>query len=243
MEKIRDAVREMLEGRAIVESTLPLAPLFALLLPVLQLLNLFRPIGFYTAGYSVIWILYLVGLMFCFAQGKDQWIGLSCALRALTSFFSMFSTLTLNTMVYLIFYGAFAWYFLRAWTRTPDGAEFLAGVKSRLGIGLSQEDPMAVVTCVRCGAVTSEENFFCPKCGTPLVKKVRPDQPGKCSHCGSRLEPGARFCPKCGRMTDKGSLSLSPDSNAPADTGSPDGADPASDSHTDTNSNPDSRSD
>lgn len=51
------------------------------------------------------------------------------------------------------------------------------------------------VTCV-CGMPLSENQLFCPKCGTP-----RPAAPRKnvCSKCGAEMQEGQMFCAKCGQ--------------------------------------------
>ena len=48
-------------------------------------------------------------------------------------------------------------------------------------------------TCSNCGAVLTEGQEFCPKCGTPRKKK------NVCAKCGAELQEGQEFCPKCGQ--------------------------------------------
>ena len=50
-----------------------------------------------------------------------------------------------------------------------------------------------VETCSKCGAELAEGQDFCPKCGTPRVKK------NVCGKCGAELQEGQEFCPKCGQ--------------------------------------------
>lgn len=50
-----------------------------------------------------------------------------------------------------------------------------------------------VETCSKCGAELQEGQDFCPKCGTPRVKK------NVCGKCGTELQEGQEFCPKCGQ--------------------------------------------
>lgn len=50
-----------------------------------------------------------------------------------------------------------------------------------------------VETCSKCGAELAEGQDFCPKCGTPRVKK------NICGKCGAELQEGQEFCPKCGQ--------------------------------------------
>lgn len=57
--------------------------------------------------------------------------------------------------------------------------------------------PIAVL-CTNCGTPLSEEQAFCPECGThrPAVQKP------VCAGCGTELEAGQAFCPKCGQRAD-----------------------------------------
>lgn len=52
------------------------------------------------------------------------------------------------------------------------------------------------VVCATCGMPLSENQLFCPKCGTP-----RPAAPRKnvCSKCGAEMQEGQMFCAKCGQ--------------------------------------------
>lgn len=49
--------------------------------------------------------------------------------------------------------------------------------------------------CPTCGFSLSDDQIFCPKCGTPKggVKK------NICDKCGTELHEGQEFCPKCGQ--------------------------------------------
>ena len=51
--------------------------------------------------------------------------------------------------------------------------------------------------CIKCGTVLSEEQEFCPNCGTKKGEKNNK----KCQKCGAILGPGEKFCPKCGAKT------------------------------------------
>ena len=45
--------------------------------------------------------------------------------------------------------------------------------------------------CPHCGAVSTEDNAFCPACGKPLTKT--------CPHCGSKQDAKNAFCGNCGQ--------------------------------------------
>lgn len=51
--------------------------------------------------------------------------------------------------------------------------------------------------CPNCGTALSDEQLFCPKCGTPktVIKKLI------CTKCGADLQDGQEFCAKCGQKT------------------------------------------
>lgn len=53
--------------------------------------------------------------------------------------------------------------------------------------------------CLNCGATLSEEQLFCPKCGTAreIVKE------NICSKCGAKMEDGQMFCTKCGQRVEE----------------------------------------
>ncbi len=53
----------------------------------------------------------------------------------------------------------------------------------------------APVVCAKCGAELSEDQDFCPKCGTP---KKAPEG-NACPRCGAILQEGQEFCHKCGQ--------------------------------------------
>lgn len=51
--------------------------------------------------------------------------------------------------------------------------------------------------CIKCGTTMSEDQEFCPNCGTKKGEKNNK----KCQKCGAILGPGEKFCPKCGAKT------------------------------------------
>lgn len=55
--------------------------------------------------------------------------------------------------------------------------------------------------CINCGNPLTEDQAFCPKCGTP--KKSMPQKP-ICGKCGAELQEGQEFCPKCGQKVGLG---------------------------------------
>lgn len=50
--------------------------------------------------------------------------------------------------------------------------------------------------CNKCGAHLLENDQFCPKCGTRVIKGKR------CPDCGAALRDGVKFCPECGRAVE-----------------------------------------
>lgn len=48
--------------------------------------------------------------------------------------------------------------------------------------------------CIKCGTTMSEDQEFCPNCGTKKGEKNNK----KCKNCGAIVGPGEKFCPKCG---------------------------------------------
>lgn len=54
--------------------------------------------------------------------------------------------------------------------------------------------------CLKCGAVISERDSFCPKCGKPVRSdfEVAEVKEGCCSRCGTPFETDQSFCMKCG---------------------------------------------
>jgi uncharacterized OB-fold protein len=52
------------------------------------------------------------------------------------------------------------------------------------------------VPCPACGAATTPEFTWCPKCGTAL--KTHP-----CAYCGQTISPGDKTCVFCGAPANK----------------------------------------
>ena len=49
--------------------------------------------------------------------------------------------------------------------------------------------------CPKCQALLTEEQLFCPECGTSLKKS--------CLNCGAELQEGQAFCPSCGQKLEE----------------------------------------
>lgn len=56
------------------------------------------------------------------------------------------------------------------------------------------------VVCLKCGAMMSETDSFCPKCGRPVRSdfEVAEVKGGCCPRCGTPFEADQSFCMKCG---------------------------------------------
>ena len=52
--------------------------------------------------------------------------------------------------------------------------------------------------CSNCGTKLSDDQDFCPKCGTPKGKVKN----NFCEKCGAELQEGQEFCAKCGQKVD-----------------------------------------
>lgn len=50
--------------------------------------------------------------------------------------------------------------------------------------------------CTNCGAHLTDEDLFCPRCGTKVVRDKR------CPNCGAVLREDIQFCNKCGAPVD-----------------------------------------
>ncbi len=72
-------------------------------------------------------------------------------------------------------------------------------------------------TCAKCGAALSDQDAFCPNCGTKRPQPA-PEGPGKrfCAYCGTALDPGMKFCSKCGKPAVEGEVPKSPEIPAAA---------------------------
>jgi len=58
---------------------------------------------------------------------------------------------------------------------------------------------MSSTICEKCGALVSENNAFCTKCGARRVSPIETAAPSNfCTKCGSRMITGTKFCEKCG---------------------------------------------
>jgi len=57
-----------------------------------------------------------------------------------------------------------------------------------------KEGESVYLLCAECGAVLSEEDRFCGKCGARVEKKL------KCPSCGAMSKAGDRFCRQCGHQ-------------------------------------------
>lgn len=61
-------------------------------------------------------------------------------------------------------------------------------------------EPKQERRCPNCQALLTEEQLFCPECGTPY-KKI-------CSNCQAELREGQAFCPSCGKKTEEAQASF-----------------------------------
>ncbi|MCD8087160.1 MAG: zinc ribbon domain-containing protein [Oscillospiraceae bacterium] len=173
MTEVRTSLKKLLESNRIIVSIMPAAFVFLLIYPVLGLIDSFTlwGIGIFDAVQAVWYILYLFGLILCFAESIDWAIGSAFALNGLSYLVYIIRYATFNRVVYLVFYGLLAFYFLRcafAHNRYREQGTQFSGV-GRDNEGNSQ------------GASGKPKNSFCGSCGTAL-------------------SPGARFCPVCGKL-------------------------------------------
>lgn len=60
------------------------------------------------------------------------------------------------------------------------------------------KDPKAKkIPCMKCGKRLTEDQLFCPECGTQkVIPEIAP--PVFCENCGTILEPKQKYCHKCG---------------------------------------------
>lgn len=56
------------------------------------------------------------------------------------------------------------------------------------------QPPRPAAVCGTCGNALEDGQDFCPKCGTPRVRK----QTNYCANCGAELQDGQEFCHRCG---------------------------------------------
>jgi len=59
---------------------------------------------------------------------------------------------------------------------------------------LPSEPRTIKVECSKCGAMVSDTEKFCPKCGSDMALRV----PDECPKCGEETAPDAKFCLNCG---------------------------------------------
>lgn len=60
------------------------------------------------------------------------------------------------------------------------------------------QDTKPTNVCNNCGTTLSEEQAFCPKCGTPKSTPKDTNPMNVCTNCGTTLSNEQAFCPKCG---------------------------------------------
>ena len=65
-----------------------------------------------------------------------------------------------------------------------------------------QPEPEPEHRCANCNALLTDDQLFCPKCGTP-VQPVAPAQSKFCTKCGAPAKDDQLFCSKCGTPTAK----------------------------------------
>ncbi|MCD8321406.1 MAG: zinc ribbon domain-containing protein [Oscillospiraceae bacterium] len=173
MTEVRNSLKKLLEGNRFIVSIMPVAFVFLLIYPVLGLIDSFTlwGIGIFDAIESVWYILYLFGLILCFAESIDWAIGSAFVLNGLSYLVYIIRYATLNRVVYLVFYGLLAFYFLRC-----------AFAHNRYG---EQETPFR-----RAGRDNE---------GNSQRASGKPKN-SFCGSCGTALSPGARFCPVCGKL-------------------------------------------
>lgn len=77
-------------------------------------------------------------------------------------------------------------------TENPDILETeVAQEEAKTETGISVESKPEEKRCPNCQALLTEEQNFCPECGTSFKKL--------CSNCKTELQEGQAFCPSCGQ--------------------------------------------
>jgi OmpA family protein/double zinc ribbon protein len=71
-------------------------------------------------------------------------------------------------------------------------------------------------TCAKCGTALSDQEAFCPNCGTKRAQPAASAGNRFCAYCGTALDPGMKFCSKCGKPVVEAESPKAPEPPAPA---------------------------
>lgn len=114
LKELKAALLNVIDQQALLKAVVPAAPVLALIMPVLRLINTIFSFALYYSLSSIWYLLYLVGIIICFAADVNWALGAAFGLKALSYLiYFFFGSASLNNAVYLVFYGVLAFIFLK----------------------------------------------------------------------------------------------------------------------------------
>jgi len=164
MDELRTSLKELVESNTFITSIMPAAFLLLLICPVVDVVISLAGIKFLASIRSVLYILYLFGLILCFAESVDWAIRSAFALETLRYLIYIIQDPSFNRFVYLIFYGFLAFYFLR---------NILFGGQARR---IKQQDGRSFQ--YQPDQTSAPKSAFCGHCGSPMGDSLI------CPECG-----------------------------------------------------------
>lgn len=212
MTELRQSLRRVLESNQLITAVMPAAFVLVLLHPAFSFINSLTYISFYAQLRSVFYIAYVLGLLICFANELDWAMGAAFSVFTLQYIISFFKYFTINTAVYVVYYGVLAFFVLRGVIgagKFNTSAAF--GTNTGSGASAWRAEPVQTEAapvggfCPNCGKPIDPNGAFCPHCGNPYpanmgMKSVpvmnhepmnRVEYSGPigvlASHCGSML--------------------------------------------------------
>ncbi len=199
MSELQRSLKKLLDGVPVVSVILPFAFVLALIYPVTELISVLAYARWYYSVFqTLLYIIYLAGLVMCFAQELNWAIGAAFGLRALASLVSMlrYTYITFSQVLSLVFYAALAVYFLWGLIMSLKYMGSGAGANNAGTPGGARGGTPAY--CPQCGTPVAGGGNFCPNCGTKIQqpRQSRPYGGGGGPYGG----PGEWVYATCGNL-------------------------------------------
>lgn len=175
MDELRASLKKLIESNTFIASIMPAAFLLLLICPVVDVIIALAGIKVLTSIRSVLYILYLFGLIFCFAESIDWAVGSAFALETLRYLIYIVQGPSFNRFVYLIFYGFLAFYFLRN-ILFRGQARSIRRDRESLRYQPDQTNTPKSAFCGHCGSPMGD-SLICPKCRKMQVGTTQESDP------------------------------------------------------------------
>lgn len=114
MADLRSSLKNMLVSYNFITTVMPFGFVLILLYPALSFISSLNYLKFFALTRSLFYIIYLVGILLCFAAELDWAIGAAFAIFGVQYLVIMIRNFSFNALVYTVFYSLLAVVFFRS---------------------------------------------------------------------------------------------------------------------------------